>query len=234
MKYQWLLMDADNTLFDFEAAERYALKNTFTECKLPYDAAIYDCYHKINDDLWKQLEKGTVTRATLKILRFSRTADWMKQNGYTLPEVIDYDYMCTRYILHLGACSEMLPGAKALCETLSRHYKLAMVTNGTATVQHSRIEASGLAPYFDYVFISEEIGAEKPSAAFFDKVCQTLSLTDRSKALVIGDSMSSDMKGAYNAGMDACYFNANEPTEALTIRYHVRSFDEMLHLLCGE
>jgi 2-haloacid dehalogenase len=230
--YQWLLLDADNTLFDFDAAERHALRHAVADCALPCDQAVYDFYHRCNDQLWKRLEEGTVTRAALKILRFSQTVDWMQQQGYPLPqEPVDYQKLCQRYIEHLGECSLLFEGAKELCQSLSACYRLAMITNGTAIVQHRRIEGAGLLSYFEGIFISEEMGAEKPSPAFFDQVCESLQITDRKQALVIGDSMTSDMKGAFQAGIDSCFFSSTPPSHPEWVSYQVSDFAALKNLL---
>lgn len=229
--YKLLLLDADNTLLDFDAAERHALLSTFSDCGWEYKEPVYACYHSINDALWKELEKGSVTRAELKILRFARTADWMRQNGYHVPENTDLKYMCARYILHLGECGKLINGADALCAALKEHYHLSIITNGTASVQYSRMKLSGLQAYFEHLFISEEIGAEKPSADFFAPVFAAYPEIDKREMLVIGDSVSSDMKGAYNVGIDACFLNTADTPNEVPVKYHVTNFEELKRLL---
>ncbi len=232
LSYQWLLLDADNTLFDFSYAERHALQKAFSDGGLPYNGEIYCFYQQCNNALWKELEAGRITRERLKTLRFSRTVDWMKEQGI-LPkdQSLDAAQLNRLFIDYLGKEARLFDGAFALCRSLAEHYDLAMITNGAASVQHRRIRTSGIAPYFKHVFISEELGAEKPSEAFFDKVCGTIGLTDRSKALIIGDSLSSDMLGAYHAGIDACFLNAQEKPAFPPIRYHVKNYAELTSLL---
>ncbi len=230
-KYKLLLLDADNTLLDFDAAERHALSATFSDCGWEYNENIYAFYHKCNDELWKDLEKGLVTRSQLKILRFQRTGEWMKQQKYTLPEKIDYLSMCDLYIKHLGECGKLLDGADKFCAAAKEQYRLCIVTNGTASVQYSRMKLSGLETYFEHLFISEEIGAEKPSAQFFDKVFETYPEISKPQILLIGDSVSSDMKGAYNTGIDSCFINKAPAPKNIPITYHVTSFDELKNIL---
>lgn len=228
--YKLLLLDADNTLFDFGAAEHYALYQTFREVDWDCNEEIYTCYHHCNDALWKALERGEVTRSELKVLRFEQTRGWMLQNGYTAPEC-DYDAMCTAYLANLGESAVLFDGAEELCIELKAHYRMALITNGTATVQYSRMKASGMDQHFEKLFISEEIGAEKPSEAFFDCVFAAYPEIGREEMLVIGDSISSDIKGAYNAGIDACLIFTSTAPADIPVKYHVKSFDELKAIL---
>lgn len=230
-EYQLLLLDADNTLLDFDAAERHALSSTFRDVEWDYNAEIYAFYHQCNDALWKDLEKGIVTRSELKVLRFIRTAEWMKQNGYHVGVNTDFSVMCDLYIRHLGECGKLLEGADQLCAALKMRYHLCIVTNGTASVQYSRMKLSGLESYFEHLFISEEIGAEKPSKKFFEKVFEIYPNISKQQMLLIGDSVSSDMKGACNAGIDACFINQAECPENVPVKYHVKSFEELKRIL---
>lgn len=224
--YKLLLLDADNTLFDFDAAERHALSSTFADCDWDYNDSVYAFYHECNDALWKALERGEVTRSELKVLRFIRTEAWMKKQGYTCAPH-DYKEMCELYIRHLGESAVLFEGAYDLCKELKTQYRLALITNGTASVQYSRMKNSGMDAHFEKLFISEELGAEKPSAAFFDKVSESYPEIKREEMLVIGDSVSSDIKGAYNAGIDACLIFTAECPENIPVKYHVKNFDEL-------
>ena len=228
--YKLLLLDADNTLFDFGAAELYALETTFRDFGWDYNKDVYSFYHHCNDTLWKALERGEVTRSALKVLRFEQTRAWMLQNGYAAPEC-DYDAMCVRYLVHLGESAVLFEGADALCEELKKQYRLALITNGTASVQYSRMKASGMERHFEKLFISEEIGAEKPSLHFFERVFAAYPEIKREEMLVIGDSVSSDIKGAYNAGIDACLIFTEKCPENIPVKYHGKSFDELKNIL---
>ncbi len=228
--YTLLLLDADNTLFDFDAAEKYALEKTFTDCGWDYSAEIFCFYHRCNDDLWKALERGEVTRDELKVSRFIQTRAFMEANGYTCATA-DYDAMSSAYLKNLGACSTLLDGAKELCAELSQFYRLCIITNGTASVQYSRIQNSGIADFFEHLFISEEIGHQKPAKEFFDKVFETYPNVKKEDMLVIGDSISSDIKGAIGAGLDCCYFNTGEAPEGIKVTYQAKSFEDIRKLL---
>lgn len=231
--YKLLLLDADNTLFDFGAAERYAIRKTFSDFGWEDNDEIYACYHACNDALWKALERKEVTRGQLKVLRFLRTGAWMKEHGYTLPEhyTSDINAMSPCYLRHLGEGAMLLSGAMELCRDLSAKYRLCIVTNGTASVQYSRMERSRLNRYFEHIFISEEIGAEKPAKQFFDAVFAAYPDIDRREMLVIGDSASSDMKGAMNAGIDGCYLNESDPPAGVSVRYHVANYQQIRNIL---
>ncbi len=228
--YTLLLLDADNTLFDFDAAEKYALEKTLTDFDWNCNDAIYAFYHKCNDDLWKALEQGEVTRAELKVKRFAQTKAFIEANGHTCPDA-DYDSMSTKYLQNLGECAALLPGAALLCDELSQFYRLCIITNGTASVQYSRIKKSGIADYFEHLFISEEIGHQKPAKEFFDKIFETYPDVKKEDMLVIGDSLSSDIQGALNAGIDCCYLNKADAPEEIKVTYQAKDFEDIRKLL---
>ena len=153
----------------------------------------------------------------------------MKEQGFSISEQPDYEKMCVAYISHLGECGKLLPGAEKLCKELKENYSLAIVTNGTASVQYSRMKLSGLENYFEHLFISEEIGAEKPSPDFFRAVWEAYPEIPKTEMLLIGDSISSDMKGAFYAGIDSCFLNPAKPD--IPVNYHVSSFEELKKIL---
>lgn len=222
-KYSTLLLDADNTIFDFTRAEANAIEITCKKHNITFSKDIGRLYSEINDALWKRLEKGEVTRNEIKIERF-------RQLKAKLSLTTSAEEMAQTYIKELSLQCPIIDGAEDALKTLSQRYSLYIVTNGNAPVQRSRMEKSGLSHYFKGVFISEELGCPKPEKQFFDKAFEAVEEKDRSKICIIGDSMSSDILGGINAGIDTCWFLMYESEELYAPTYKARSFEEILKI----
>ena len=225
-RYQYLLFDADNTLFDFDAANHNAFARVCEYCGLTYSEELYEFYESINRPLWHQLDLGEVTKEFLVVERFRR---FLAQLG------IDRDPAeCNRIQLHgLGSSTVLLPHALEVVQTLAQTHRLYIVTNAVASVQRSRLAASEITPYITAAFISEEAGAAKPSRAYFDYVMARIDGITPENCLVIGDSLSSDIKGANNAGLPCCWYNLkNDPRPAdLSIDYEIRDLRELYDIV---
>ncbi len=227
IRYNTLLMDADETLLDFRRSEGYALERTLKAHGVTMTTAIHDDYHAINGTLWKQLETGAITRERLKLERFERLFESVGLRG-TDAAAFNAAYMET-----LGGTGFLLDGALELLQALSASFRICLITNGTASVQHTRLQHSGILPFLSDVFISEEIGADKPSEIFFERVLKALGDPDKSELLVIGDSLTSDIDGGNRIGIDTCWYNpfrAAHPAH-ITPTVQVASFDELRALL---
>jgi len=198
--YTWLFFDADDTLFDFPATERRALSMSFEEAGLPYPADALPVYHRINQEVWRELEQGHVTPLELRTLRFERLFN-------ALGLQVDAETFGRRYLVHMAEGSTLLPGAHPLVEHLARNYRLGLVTNGLPEVQRPRLGTSGIAHLFSFVAISEEIGASKPDPRFFDVALDMAGHPDPRQVLVIGDSLNSDIRGGHQAGLDTLWYN---------------------------
>lgn len=228
MAYRIALFDADNTLLDFTRAEHDALTACLSARGILDDEETVALYSAINDGHWKRLEQGLTTRDRLKIERFS---DFFAAVGYRGdPAAMARDYEAT-----LALQSHLLDGALELIQALHGKCALYIVTNGLAAVQTSRFGGCPLAPYFDACFISEKMGCAKPEKRFFDLVAASIPGFDPREALVIGDSLSSDICGGINAGLDTCWFNPHgKPVPAgMVITYTVSSLSEILPILLG-
>lgn len=200
MKYDVILFDADDTLFDYGMAEGQAFLKVFTHFGLPTGAEEYaDSYREINRALWADLEAGRITSAALRVERFNRlfAAHQLKLNPQTFSEA---------YLQFLGEGTFLIQGAKELCEELAG-CRLAIITNGIKDVQLSRIQGSPLADTFEQIIISEEAGVSKPAAGIFDYAFAKLGITDKRRVLIVGDSLTSDIQGGINYGIDTCWFN---------------------------
>lgn len=198
--YDYVLFDADGTLYDYEKAEAYALEETFSEYNLPYQKELLDVYKSINAGYWKAFEQGQIDLKTLRIARFE---NFFKDQGITT----EAGPFSRSYIHHLSESTFLMPGALEILESLSKHTVLAIITNGISEVQRRRFKLSKVLHYFQGIIISEEIGFSKPHKAYFDHACKILGIQDLSKALVVGDSLSSDILGGNNYGLDTCWYN---------------------------
>ncbi|MEF9953386.1 YjjG family noncanonical pyrimidine nucleotidase [Clostridium sp.] len=227
MKYEVLLFDADETLFDFKKSEREAFKNAMIEFGVDYDESYHlPIYKEINTAIWKEFEEGLITQAKLKIDRFKRLST--KLNIDFNPEEFAASYMN-----HLSYGSFLYEGAIELVNDLSKKYKLSIITNGLTLVQNRRIRGSEIASFFDDIVISEEIGISKPSPEIFEHALKNLNHADKSKVLMIGDSLSSDIKGGANYGVDTIWFNqiSSENTSDITPTYIAKNFEEIRKIL---
>lgn len=206
-RYECLLLDADETLFDFRRAEAFALERAFAERGLVATSEAVSRYDAINKEIWRRLERGEIDQATLKVERFALLFADM---GVGL-DAADFSEL---YLSWLGRGSFLLPGAEELCACLAAKYRLAIVTNGIAKVQRPRFEASPIRRHFEAIVISEEVGAAKPQPAIFERACEAMGIYDKSKVLMIGDSLSSDIAGGAAYGIDTCWLSWGAPAPA--------------------
>ena len=195
-RYEVVLFDADHTLFDFDRAEREALRQTLEEAGLPADGETEARYLSINRALWNRLDRGEVRREWLVVERFAALLRALGRTG-------DAAALNRAYLDHLGEGSYLLPGAQALCRALAPRCTLAIVTNGVARAQRRRFEASPLNGLIPWLFISEELGASKPDSAFFAPVLRTLGNPDPRRVLMVGDNLLADIQGGIRAGCPA-------------------------------
>lgn len=200
MKYQYLLFDLDGTLLDFLKSEAVSIREAFQSFGLPHNDAAVQLYSKINDSYWKRYEKGEIKRSEIFAGRFQTFLAQIGQPG-------DPQALCDAYFLKLSQSTYLLPGALPLLQALKGRYTLCAATNGYAVTQHNRLQLSGLKEYFNYLFISEEMQTKKPDKQFFDLAFGALGCKNPKQALMIGDSLSSDIAGGLTAGCDTCFVN---------------------------
>lgn len=229
MPYQFALFDADNTLLDFTRSEHEALCDCLRARGLPTDQAVTDRYSAINNSQWKLLEQGLTTRAALQVNRF---AEFFEEFGFDSDPVA----MSRDYHEALATKSFLIDGALGLCERLYGKCALYLITNGDAKIQRGRFDPCPLAPLFEAAFVSETVGFDKPDKAYFDAVAAAIPHFVPARALVIGDSLSSDIRGGMNAGLDTCWYNPHgipAPTD-MSITYTVRSLSEIEPIILGD
>lgn len=231
MSYTHILFDADDTLFDYPKAENHALSRTLTEAGIPCTDEVMKAYQTINQQLWRDLEQGLVKQAALRTERFTRL---VKELGVTPRSQVEE--ISERYLELLGEGTFLLEGAYELCRDLKEAgFHLAIITNGIKKVQANRIAGSALAKMFEAVIVSEDTGYSKPHPGIFDYAFEALGLrqTDKSRVLIVGDSLTSDMKGGLNYGIDTCWYNPYHRPNMLNLRptYEIRRLAEVKTLV---
>lgn len=223
--YQWLLFDADDTLFDYAQGEHSALRDTFAEFGLPFDARTLDLYREFNHRLWLRFEKHEVTGDQIRRERFAELFHTLE-----LPEPAG---LGDRYIDYLGAQTTLMNDAHDTVATLHKTYRLVVITNGMMRVQRPRLARSILEPYIFDLIISEECGAAKPSREIFDYAFARMGRPRKEQVLIVGDSLTSDMAGGVAYGIDTCWYNPKclpHPQE-LELTYEIHSLRELVPLL---
>ncbi len=223
MKYDVLLFDLDDTLFDFRLSEKPAFTKTFQTFGLPNGFNEYiTSYKEISHVLWNDLEQGNITLAELRVERFKRL---FLQHGLLL-NAMDFG---EAYLENLGQEIHIIDGVKDMLEGLPG-YRLALLTNGFKDVQHARMNNSDLAHSFEAIITSEEAGSQKPHADIFDFAFDKLKISDKSRVLMIGDSLTSDIQGGNHYGIDTCWFNPQVKDNKTTIEptYEINKWDDFI------
>jgi 2-haloacid dehalogenase len=226
-EYSSLLLDADGTLFDYARAEASALKHTFSEFGLIYDPRLHlDEYRRINDGLWLEFERGITTSEALRKERF-------RQLFGTFRLEVDPHTFSEAYLKNLAAANFLIDEAEQTCEYLSGKYELAILTNGIKHVQENRFRTSPLAKHIRHLIVSEDAGCQKPDPRIFDYAFQKLGLRDKHRALIVGDSLSSDIRGGANYGIDTVWYNPNclPRIHGLEPTYEIRLLSELTRIL---
>lgn len=200
LKYEVLLFDVDDTLFDFGKSEEKAFHHTFVDFGYPTGFTDYRTdYQAISKVLWNDLEEGRMTLRELGIERFKRLIELHKLD-------INAQEISRVYLEYLGQETHLIEGVIELFDQL-HNYRLGVVTNGFTTVQKARIANSPLHNRFEHITMSEEAGYQKPDQRIFDYTLEQMQITDKSKVLMVGDSLTSDIQGGLKYGIDTCWFN---------------------------
>ena len=223
---EFLFLDLDDTILDFHKAERIALSNTIRSFGIEPTEEVLGRYHVINKWHWEQLELGTMTRAEVLVGRFAMLFEERK-----IP--VDPEAVARAYEKNLGIGHWFLPGAEEAVETLSKKYRLFLASNGTASVQKGRMTSANLYRFFEKVFVSQEIGHNKPSKAYFDACFAAIPDFNPEKAMIVGDSLSSDIQGGINAGIKTCWVNPTHAAAKAGIRpdYEIEALHQLPALL---
>lgn len=225
-RFDIVLLDADETVFDFKRAEAHSFKLMLESFGVEYSDERLALYSAINLSMWKALEKGEVTRERLKTLRFERFFSEIGVEGIDCVAVND----C--YLTNLSNSTFMLPGAPEFVKELSDYCKIYLATNGLTKAQTGRFSKSAIKDYIDGVFISEQIGYAKPDKAYFDYIFNELGITDKSRVIMLGDSLTSDMQGGKNAGITTCRYSANgEIVDSDLCDYQISDYNQFFNIL---
>lgn len=227
MNYEIIIFDADETLFDFNKSERTAFKNAMLDFKIEYDENHHlKIYHEINKAIWKEFEEGLISQEKLKVERFRRLSEKLNAEF----DEVEFSKV---YMKHLGDACFLFEESEALVESLHKDYRLVIVTNGLKEVQTNRIKRSSIARYFEDVVISDEVKVAKPDPRIFEIALNNLKHTDKSKVLVVGDSLTSDIRGGINLGVDTCWYNPGRLTNETEIKpsFEISSLMELKQIL---
>lgn len=228
--FEFVFLDVDDTIFDFGYAEAEALCITLRHYGIEPTDCIIRRYSEINDGYWKRLERGELTRREVQIGRFESFLE--EQGADCSAEEMNAFYMQT-----IANCFRYVEGAEKLLKDLrSLGCKLYVVSNGTRSVQHGRMRRAGLTDFFDDVFLSEDIGAEKPSKAFFDACFQSVPNVKLDSSIILGDSLTSDILGGIGAGMTTCWFNpkGKPGREDIVPDYEIKQLSEFVEIVSSK
>lgn len=218
MKY--LFFDADNTLLDFDSAEQAGLQAVFSEYGIPYNEEVFARYHCINQQYWRALEQGELSKEDLMERRF---ADLFREE-YPALDGLQFN---SDYFKHLSTQGQCVPGARELLERLHEQYTIVIATNGISQAQRGRLQRSGLFPYIDAMAISEEAGFAKPARGFFDYAFAMVGSPDPEETIMIGDSLISDIEGAKAYGMHTVLYDPHKRHAADSADFVITHLNEL-------
>lgn len=226
MEITHLFFDADNTLIDFNKASKLSLKSLFTNYGISYTESYINIYKEINLKCWKSFERGEIDKNELIFQRFNQ---FFLKIGLNEDPIIAN----TEYLRLLVEHSHLIPGALELLKILRSKYKLHIITNGFKEVQRPKFTRLGLDTYFDNIIVSDEIGMKKPEIRFFDYSLQKAGSPNRNRVMVIGDSLSSDIKGAIQSRLQSIWYNPHkiEKDETIQPSYIVNNLRQILNIL---
>ncbi|GIO23781.1 YjjG family noncanonical pyrimidine nucleotidase [Oceanobacillus sp. J11TS1] len=226
MKYDVIFFDLDDTLFDFGQSEKAALHKTFVTFGLPDGFNKYHAnYREISNVLWRELEQGKLSVSALGVERFRRL--------FATNQIdIDAAEFNGTYLGNLGKEVYLMDGVEELFDSLSDQ-RLAIITNGFRNVQLAKMESSPLYNTFEQIIISEDAGFQKPDKRIFDYAFSKLGLTDKATSLMVGDSLTSDMQGGINYGIDTCWFNPNHKENSIGIKptYEIDHLTQLIDIV---
>ena len=225
-KYKTLLFDLDDTLLDFGATEDAALHKLFAEQHIELTPEIKTYYKELNDRLWQEFELGKLEREEVVNSRFTLLFEHYGLN-------VDGAVLEERYRTFLAEGHQLIEGALELIQDLYEQFDLYVVTNGESNTQYKRLKDSGLERYFKDVFISEAVGQQKPKKEFFDYVFSKIENFDRERALIVGDSLTADVTGGHNAGIDSCWINIRGKKNDTKVipTYEIKKLKELYQIL---
>lgn len=225
-RFDIVLLDADETIYDFKLAEKTAVSKTLQAFGVEPTDAVISLYSELNLACWKALERGELSREALKPTRFRMLFEALRAPA------ADYGAVNDTYEHNLSHCAFLLDGALEFVQRLHEYCKIYLATNGLIIPQTGRFARSAVKPYIDGMYISEQIGASKPDRAFYDYIFRDLGLSDTRRVIMLGDSLTSDMLGGRNAGLTTChYLNGEAPSGSNLCDYEIAWYDDFWDIL---
>lgn len=221
---EFLFLDLDDTILDFQKAERLALAKTLESFGLPPTDTVLARYHEINREHWERLERKELTRQQVLVGRFAALFAEMGLSAQA-------EQVARAYEENLSQGHYFLPGAEEALKSLSKKYKLYLASNGTARVQAGRLKSAGIIPYFQEIFVSEEMGYNKPDPAYFDACFARIPGFRKDRAMMVGDSLTSDILGGIQAGIATCWVNPHHKTGSIRPDYEIERIVQLEALL---
>lgn len=229
-KFDFILLDADGTLLDYDQEEEWALQAAFRQYGIIYQEAIREKYRHINGKLWLEYEFGKVTKEKLQLLRFEKLFQELK-----IETKIDCLEFSRCYLNAFGEKAFLMKGARELCRKLNQELELplVLVSNGTTEIQQKRLNRTEINSFFSHIFTSDEVGYQKPQKEFFEKVFLQLGKINRERILIVGDSLTADIEGGNNAGIKTCWYNPSRLPhfEKTACCYEIQNLLDLLPLL---
>ena len=230
--YEILLMDIDNTLFNFDMAEDKAIHVALAHYDIEPTNEVVNKFKVINKGLWKQFERGEITKERLLAKRFEELFAFLNRQDHLKNNISNE--VNTYYLSKLSDSSDLMPFAYEVLEELSKSKKIYPVTNAVYKTQVKRINNSTVKDFFSGVYISESIGIQKPYKGFFDYVFEDLKILYKSKVLLVGDSLTADIIGGINYGIDTCWYNPKGlDSNGVKPTYEIKCLKELLEI-CKE
>ncbi|HKM35026.1 MAG TPA: YjjG family noncanonical pyrimidine nucleotidase [Lachnospiraceae bacterium] len=229
MRYDVILWDVDGTLLDFNYSQRLSICKCLEEIGVTPSEEMIQRYAQINDGWWKRLELLQVTKAELLVGRF---VDLFTEYHIGC---VDVELFRQHYEQYLGHIFAYIENSIDICRMFAGKCRQFVVTNGATHTQMNKLKRSGFIDIMEDIFISEQIGAPKPQRAFFDRVLETIPNVCKDRILIVGDSLSSDMRGGYLAGIDTCWYNPDNEinTTEVEIMYSIRKLNEVVRIVEG-
>lgn len=226
MKYKFLLFDIDDTLLDFKGCELPALEDAMKKNGMTLTAEAYEIYKLINKELWQNFELGIYSKNEILTLRFDLLFVQLGVFG-------DAAQMSHDFLVAMGSYIKYEPEAKELLDHLKGKATMAIITNGAKLSQEGKLKHTGLGEYFQYIYISDDVGSHKPEETYFDIVAKGIDGFDKNEALIVGDGLKSDILGGINYGIDTCWYNKwkGPVTEGIEATYEITNLLALLKIL---
>ena len=231
MKYQYLFIDNDDTLMDFSGSEYECIGKTLEHFGLDASHETRMTYNAINKSCWEAFDKGEIKREEIKPMRFTKL---LKHLGAS-HTAEDIDRFGEFYENSLGESAIWLEGAVDFLKNARKHLKIYIVTNGAAKIQRNRFKLVDMDDLVDGIVISEEIGSRKPETEYFETAFKMAGCTDKSKAIMVGDTLTSDIQGGLAAGVDTCLYDYRHNYDHIDsgAKFVAHSYEELNKILFG-